>query len=101
MARILAEVHFLLFSQGCLLRNTADLLDFMLHRLLSIAAVKVVCSRCNSSQVEKQVDVWQLSVLYLVTKSKTGTVFHFSPLKKVGINVNSRYEHSVTTRETR
>ena len=43
MDRILTEERFLLFSQRCILRNTADLLNFMLHRVLSVTFVKIVC----------------------------------------------------------
>ena len=34
---------FFLFSQWCILRSTVYLLDFMLHRVMSIAFVKIVC----------------------------------------------------------
>ena len=35
--------HFPLFSQRFILKNTADLLDFMLRRPLSVTTVKIVC----------------------------------------------------------
>ena len=40
MAIFLTEVRFLLFSQWCILRNTVDLLNFMLHTVLSITSVE-------------------------------------------------------------
>ena len=40
MDESLTEKRFLLFSQRCILRNTADLLHFMLHRVLSVISVK-------------------------------------------------------------
>ena len=43
MDRILTEERFLLFSQRFIFRNTADLLHFMLHRVLSVTSVKKVC----------------------------------------------------------
>ena len=43
MDRILTEERFLLFSQRCILRNTADLLHFIVHRVLSVTSVKKVC----------------------------------------------------------
>ena len=43
MVGFLTKVRFVLFSQRCVLRNTADLLDFMLNRFLSIGSVKIVC----------------------------------------------------------
>ena len=43
MDRILTKERFLLFSQRCTLRNTADLLRFMLHKILSVTSVKIVC----------------------------------------------------------
>ena len=35
--------RYFLFSQKCILRNTADLLYFMLHSVLSVTSVKIVC----------------------------------------------------------
>ena len=43
MVEILTKERFLLFSQRCILRNTADLLHFLLHRVLSVTSVKIVC----------------------------------------------------------
>ena len=43
MDEILAEERFLLFSQRYILRNTADPLLFLLHRVLSVTSVKIVC----------------------------------------------------------
>ena len=40
---ILSKVRFLLYSQYCILRKTFDLLDFMLHRVLFTAVVKILC----------------------------------------------------------
>ena len=42
MDRILTKVHSLLCSQSCILRNTADLLVFMLHKVLAKGSVKIV-----------------------------------------------------------
>ena len=44
MVGILLKERFLLFLQRCILRNTADLLDFILHSDLSVIYVKIVCS---------------------------------------------------------
>ena len=57
MDGILTREHFLLFSQNCLLRNTADLLHFMLHRLLYVTTVKIVC--CH------------IAIVHLATKTIT------------------------------
>ena len=43
MDGILTKERFLLFSQKCDLRNTADLLDILPHRLLSVTTVKTDC----------------------------------------------------------
>ena len=42
MDGILTKERFRLFSQKCVLRNTAGLLDFILHRVLFISSVKIV-----------------------------------------------------------
>ena len=39
----LTKERFLLFSHRCIPRNTADLLHFMLHRVLSVTNMKIVC----------------------------------------------------------
>ena len=38
---------FLLFSQWCMLTNTADPLDFIFRKVLCIASVKIVCCDNN------------------------------------------------------
>ena len=43
--RNLTKERFLLFPQRCFLRNTADLLHFLLHRVLSVTTEKFVCCR--------------------------------------------------------
>ena len=43
MDGILTNVRFISLPQMFTLRNTADLLDFMLHRVLSKTSVKIVC----------------------------------------------------------
>ena len=51
MDRILTKERFLLFSQRCILRNTADLLHFILHRVLSVTSVKIAC--CHNGILHK------------------------------------------------
>ena len=41
------KVRFILFPQCCFLRNIADLLDFLLHRVLSKASVQNM--RCHNT----------------------------------------------------
>ena len=74
MDRILTEERFLLFSQKCILRNTADLLHFMLHKVLSVTFVKNVCYHnaiphtlrdelmCGSFQLS----IWRLTITRIV-----------------------------------
>ena len=101
MDGILTKERFLLFSQRCLLRNTADLLHFMLHRVLFATSVKIVCchkaiphtlgdeNTCGSFQLS----IWRLTI--------TRIVFIFSSLNWFGINVDRRYYLSVRTWKTR
>ena len=68
--RILTKERFLLFSQRCILRSTADLTLFMLHRLLSVTTVKIV--RCHFAKPNTlrdeltcgrfQLYIWQLKL---------------------------------------
>ena len=70
MDGILTKLRFLSFSQSCFLRNTADLLDFMLHLVLSIASVKIVCChnaipqglRGELTSGSLQIYIWRLSL---------------------------------------
>ena len=101
MDRILTKERLLLFPQRCFLENTADLLHFMLHRFLSLTSVKIVCCHntiphtlrdeltCGSFQLT----IWRLTI--------TRIVFYFSSLRKVGVNVDRRYHHSVRTCKAR
>ena len=80
MDRTLTEERFLLFSQKCILRNTADLLHFKLHRVLFVTSVRKVCCRkgiphtlrdeltCGSFHLS----IWRLTI--------TRIVFYFSSL---------------------
>ena len=45
MGGILTKERFLSFSQRCISRKTADLLQFKLHKVLSVTTVKIV--RCH------------------------------------------------------
>ena len=74
MDRILTEERFLLLSQRCILKNTADLLHFMLHRVLSVTSVNKVCCQngiphtlrdeltCGSFQMS----IWRLTITRIV-----------------------------------
>ena len=74
MDRILTEERFLLFSQRCILRNTADLLHFMLHRVLSVTSVQNVCChngiphtlRIELTCGSFQVSIWRLTITRIV-----------------------------------
>ena len=100
MDRVLTKLRFLLFSQRCILRNTADLLHFMLYRVLSATSVKIVCCQngfphtlgdeltCGSFQLS----IWRLTITRIVVQS--------SSLEFVGINVDRRYHLSVRTWKT-
>ena len=95
--RSLSKDCFLLFPQSCFLENTAVLLHFMLHRVLSLTFVNIVCCHngipltlrdeltCGSFQLS----IWRLTI--------TRLVFHFSSLKEVVVNVDRRYHRSVRT----
>ena len=70
MNKILTEERFLFFPQMCILRNTADLLYFMLYSFLSVTSAKIVCCHiaiphtlrdemiCGSFQLSN----WQLNL---------------------------------------
>ena len=95
--RFSKKERFLLFSQRCILKNTADLHHFMLQRFLSVTFVQKVCFdngiphtlrgelTCGSFQVS----IWRLTI--------TRIVFQFSSSKQFGVNVDRRYHHSVRT----
>ena len=81
MDGILTKECFLLFSQRCILRNTADLLHFMLRRVLSVTSVKNVC--CHNAfphtlRNELTCGSFQLSI-WRVTLTRI--VFYFLSLK--------------------
>ena len=44
--------------------------------------------------------MWQLSLVYLATKTITDIIFHFSSLQQVDIRVESGYSFSIRDRET-
>ena len=75
MDRIVTKEGFPLFSQRYVLGNTADLLHFMLQRVLSVTSVKIMC--CHNGipltlrHIEVGNDVWQLSVVHLATNYNT------------------------------
>ena len=56
-----------------------------------------VLSYCFFPHIQRQIDVQQLSVFNLATKSIAHIVFYFSLLKKVLINVDRKCHHSVRT----
>ena len=74
MDRILTEERFLLFSERCFLRNTADLLHFMLHRDLSVTSVKKVCCQIGIPHTLRdeltcgsfQLSIWRLTITRIV-----------------------------------
>ena len=66
---VLTKERFLLFSRRCILRNTADLLLFILHRFLSLTTVKIIWPNAFS--------------------------FNSPVRNKFGINVDRRYRHPV------
>ena len=67
---ILTNLRFLLFSQRCILRNTADLLKFMLQSFPSIASVETVCChnalpyrlRGDMTRGNFQLHIWRLNI---------------------------------------
>ena len=101
MDRTLSKECFLLFPQRCFLGNTADLLPFMLHRVLSPTSVKMVfCHNtiphtlrdeltCGSFQLS----MWRLSIPRIVS--------YLSYLEEVGVKVDRRYQPSVRTWKAR
>ena len=102
MDGILTKVRFLLFSQRCIFEKHCYSAGFYapessVHNLCE----NCVLSYCYSSHIERRIDVWQLSVVHLATRSITHIVFYFSSWKLVGINVDRRYDHSVRTWRTR
>ena len=50
--------------------------------------------------IERQIEVWQLPVVHLATKTTTDIVVYFSSSKYVVINVDRRNLHSVKTWKT-
>ena len=69
MDRILTKERFVLFSQRCILRNTDDLLHFMLHRALSVPSGKIVCCHDGIPRASRdellcgsfQLSIWRLT----------------------------------------
>ena len=79
--RNLSKERFLVFPERCFLGNTADLLHFMLHRVLSLTSVKCVCchiSLANTLRDELTCGSFQLSIWRLTI---TRIVFYFSCLR--------------------
>ena len=72
--RISTKERFLLFSQSCILKNTADLLHFMLHRVLSVTSVQKVCCHKGIPHIltgeltcgSFQVSIWRLTITRIV-----------------------------------
>ena len=98
MDRNLSKERFLLFPQRCYSGNTADLLYFMLHRVLSLTFVKIVfCHNAFPLQFRDkltcanfQLTIWRLTIIR--------SVFYFSCLEEeVGVNVDRGYLYSVRT----
>ena len=58
---------------------------------------KYVLKQHYCSQIERRLEIWQLSVVHLANKLITGIIVYFSSLQKIFINVSSRYDHSVRT----
>ena len=75
MDRIQTKERFLLFSQRCLLRNTADLLFFLLHSVLSVTSVKIVCCHIAITHTLRdelicgsfQLSIWQLTLQHALS----------------------------------
>ena len=101
MDRILSKERFLLFPQRYFLGNAADLLHFMLHRVLSLTSVKNVC--CHNAIPQTLIDELTCGSFQLSTWRLTITliVFWFSSLREVGANVDRRYHHSVSSWKAR
>ena len=101
MDRFLCKERFLLLPQRCFLGTTADLLHFMLHRVLSLTSVKIVCChntiphtlRDESTCGSFQLSIWGLTI--------TRIVFYFSSLREVDVNVDRICHHSVRTCKAR
>ena len=74
---ISTKVLFRIISQCCILGNTVVLLDFVFHRVLIWAIVKIVLSLRFCSQFEKKIDAWQPSIVHLVVKLITDNIFIF------------------------
>ena len=98
MDGILTKERFLLFSQRCILKNTADLLHFMLNRLLSVTTVKIVCYhiaiphtlRSELTCGRFQLYIWPLNLQHAFS-------FNSPPQIKFGNNVDRGYPHPVRT----
>ena len=75
----LTKVHFLLFSETCIVRKFADLLDFMLHRLLSTVSVNIVCCHNASPHTLSQL-TWGCFKFYIWRLSLQQTLPFISPL---------------------
>ena len=95
---ILSKERFRLFPQRYFFRNTAALLYFMLHRLLSVTSVKNMCChiaiphtlRDELTCARFQLYIWRLNLLDALSL--------VSPLEnKFSINVDRIYHHSVRT----
>ena len=74
MDRILNKERFVLFPQRCCLGDTADLLHFMLHRVLSLIFVKIVCCHNATPHILRdeltcgifQLSIWRLTITRIV-----------------------------------
>ena len=101
MDKILSKERFLLCPQRCFFGDTADLLHFMLHRILFLTSVKIVCCHnaiphtlrdelmCGSFQLS----IWRLTI--------TRIVFLICSLGENGVTVDRTYHHSVRTWKAR
>ena len=96
MDGLLTKERFILFSRRCILRNTADMLHFMLHRHLCVTTVKIVCCHIAIPHIFRdevtcgrfQLYIWRLNVKHALSFN--------SPLSnKFTFNVDRRYHHSV------
>ena len=76
MDGILFKERLLITWQRCILRNTADLLHFMLHSVLFVTPVKIVCCNAFPRTLRDaltcgsfQLSIWRLTLEHALTSN--------------------------------
>ena len=87
MNKNLTRVHFFLFTKMYFEKHCWAASFYAPQSSINSLWDHCVLSKCHSSQVERRIELWQLPVVHLVTKSKTNIVFQFFSLKQGGLTL--------------